>query len=88
MQLSAKSSTQAAIFEGDRSDSIKTATWVLLGVTVAIFLARQIMKAVVFRTVMLDDLFMFAATVGRCGQNYLVLANLHRFSLSDFLSRS
>jgi hypothetical protein len=64
MQLSAKYSTQAATIEdGDRSDSIKTATWILLGITIAIFLARQVMKAVVFRNVMLDDFFMFAATV-------------------------
>jgi hypothetical protein len=35
----------------------------LLGVTVAVFIARQVMKAVVFRTVALDDYFMVAATV-------------------------
>ncbi|KAH7381312.1 hypothetical protein DE146DRAFT_282001 [Phaeosphaeria sp. MPI-PUGE-AT-0046c] len=74
MQLLAKSAAQAAtIEEGDRSDSIKTATWILLGVTVAIFLARQIMKAVVFRNVMLDDLFMFAATTFAIGLSATIL---------------
>jgi hypothetical protein len=47
----------------DRSGSIKVATWILLGVTISVFIARQIMKAVVFRTVAFDDIFICVAMV-------------------------
>jgi hypothetical protein len=64
MLLPASSPAQPVIpAEENRSDSIRVATWILLGVTVAVFIARQVMKAVVFRTVALDDYFMVAATV-------------------------
>jgi hypothetical protein len=49
----------------DRSITIEIATWALFGITIAIFVARQVMKAFVFRKVSLDDFFMFAATVRR-----------------------
>jgi uncharacterized membrane protein len=57
--------TPTSIGEEDRSRSIRVATWILLGITVAVFVARQIMKAVVFRTIALDDVFICAATVRR-----------------------
>jgi hypothetical protein len=68
-----------SIGEGDKARSIKVATWILLGVTIAVFIARQIMKAVVFRTVALDDVFICAATV--CGHKILWndYANMLRF---------
>lgn len=49
--------------EADRTNVIKVATWTLLGITVTVFVARQIMKAIVFRRVALDDLFILLATV-------------------------
>lgn len=52
-----------SIDEQDQSGNIKTATWVILGVTVAAFMVRQTMKAVVFRRVALDDLFIAVAVV-------------------------
>jgi hypothetical protein len=54
--------------DGDRSNDIKLATWTLLGVTIAVFIARQIMKAIVFRKVALDDIFICAATVCEHGK--------------------
>ncbi|KAH8722992.1 hypothetical protein GQ44DRAFT_621643 [Phaeosphaeriaceae sp. PMI808] len=61
----------------DRSEAIKLATWVLLGVTVAVFISRQIMKAIVFRKVALDDFFILAATVFAIGLfvTYTILAS-------------
>jgi hypothetical protein len=49
--------------EKNRSGSIKFATWILLGVTVATFVARQVMKGIVFRKLALDDFFILVATV-------------------------
>jgi len=49
--------------ERDQSGNMKTATWVILGITVAAFFARQIMKAVVFRRIAADDLFIAVAVV-------------------------
>jgi hypothetical protein len=54
---------QTSTQEKNRSTTIEIATWALFGTTVAIFIARQVMKAVVFRKVALDDFFMLAATV-------------------------
>jgi hypothetical protein len=64
MQLSTTLLAQPDLIEDeDKSRNIKIATWILLGITVAVFVARQIMKAIVFRTVALDDFFILAATV-------------------------
>jgi hypothetical protein len=62
------STPSTGIEEEDRSNSIKLATWILLGITIAVFIARQIMKAVVFRKVALDDIFICAATVCKHGK--------------------
>jgi hypothetical protein len=53
----------ASTEEWYRSDTVKLATWILLGFTVAMFVARQVMKAIVFRRVTLDDYLMLFATV-------------------------
>jgi hypothetical protein len=64
MRLSSQSLAQSeSIDEQDQSGNIKTATWVILGVTVAAFMVRQTMKAVVFRRIALDDLFIAVAVV-------------------------
>ena len=47
----------------DRSDTIEIATYALTGAFVVFFIARQVMKAIVFRKVALDDLFILLATV-------------------------
>ena len=46
-----------------RSNTITIATYALTGALVLFFIARQIMKAIVFRKVALDDLFILLATV-------------------------
>jgi hypothetical protein len=63
-----------SIEEEDRSSTIKVATWILLGVTVAFFFTRQVMKAIVFRKVALDDFFILAATV--CSLQNILTASL------------
>jgi hypothetical protein len=76
-----------SIEEEDRSNSIRAATWTLLGVTVAFFITRQIMKAIVFRKVALDDFFILAATV--CNHENISKASLKtsRYRPSDYQSQ-
>ena len=47
----------------DRSDVIEVATYALTGALILCFIARQVMKAIVFRKVALDDVFILLATV-------------------------
>jgi hypothetical protein len=83
MYLATSSVEQRATTEDqDRSDTISLATWVVLGVTVSVFIARQVMKALVFRKVALDDFFIFAATVSTARSCQKVQANVSRCSLS------
>ena len=49
----------------DRSNTIASVTYALTGVFVVFFIARQIMKAIVFRKLALDDFFMLLATVSK-----------------------
>jgi hypothetical protein len=64
MQLSSTLLVRTIITEEvDRSSIIKVATWTLLVVTVAVVIARQIMKATAFRKIALDDFLILAATV-------------------------
>lgn len=49
----------------DRSNTISIVTYTLTGTFVAFFIARQIMKAVVFRKLALDDIFILLATVSK-----------------------
>ncbi|KAF1912034.1 hypothetical protein BDU57DRAFT_77020 [Ampelomyces quisqualis] len=68
MVLSASSPVQSATpVEENRSNSIRIATWLLLGVTVAVFIARQVMKTAVFRPVTVDDFLIVAATIFAIG---------------------
>jgi hypothetical protein len=46
----------------DRSNIITISTCALAGTFIIVFIARQIMKAIVFRKVAIDDLFIFLAT--------------------------
>jgi hypothetical protein len=78
---------QASIQEQDRSKTIEIATWALFGTIVTIFVARQVMKAFVFRKVALDDFFMLAATVGRWFYHQNYTADATRFSPLGFQSR-
>jgi hypothetical protein len=88
MYLSLRSSVPPiSIEEEDRSKSIKLASWILLGVTVAVFIARQVLKAVVFRKVALDDIFICIATV-RIHENLSkIIAEFLRGSLLRYLLR-
>ncbi|EAT80165.1 hypothetical protein SNOG_12352 [Parastagonospora nodorum SN15] len=64
MYLTTATATQQTNAESqDRSDSILLATWILLGVTVSVFFARQVLKAVVLQKVTVDDLLIFLATL-------------------------
>lgn len=64
MYLSTATATQGTNAESqDRSDNILLATWIILGVTVSVFFARQVVKAVVLQKVALDDFLIFMATV-------------------------
>jgi hypothetical protein len=64
MHLLSLSREQAAsMTEQKESGSVQITTWILLGFTVSVFVARQVTKAIVFRKVALDDLFMVSATV-------------------------
>lgn len=47
----------------NRSSIVEVATYALTGMFVLFFIARQIMKAIVFRKLALDDLFILLATV-------------------------
>jgi hypothetical protein len=47
----------------DRSGVIEVATYALTGALILCFIARQVMKAIVFRKVALDDIFILLATV-------------------------
>jgi hypothetical protein len=51
----------------DRSDTITITTCALTAAFVIFFIARQFMKAIVFRKVALDDLFILLATVSKIG---------------------
>ncbi|KAH7397389.1 hypothetical protein BKA66DRAFT_408537 [Pyrenochaeta sp. MPI-SDFR-AT-0127] len=53
--------------EVDRTNAIKIASWTLLAITAVVFIARQIMKAIVFRRVALDDLLILLATTFAIG---------------------
>ena len=44
-------------------DTVRIVSWTALVITVIVFGARQIMKVIVFRTVTIDDLFIFLAFV-------------------------
>jgi hypothetical protein len=48
----------------DESNAIRITSCIILSVTVIVFIARQAMKAVVFRRAALDDLFILSASVG------------------------
>jgi hypothetical protein len=64
MTTPAPSPPQSASFHDiDGSHMIKTATWILLGITIAVFLARQVVKAIVMQRVGLDDVFFLLAMV-------------------------
>ncbi|KAH7069762.1 hypothetical protein BKA63DRAFT_88512 [Paraphoma chrysanthemicola] len=74
MHSSSLSYEQAsAIQQRDKSDNIKTATWILLGVTVLVVVARQITKVIVVRKLCLDDFFMAAASASAIGMYIIVL---------------
>jgi hypothetical protein len=80
---------RAATTEGNnKSDSIKLATWILLGVTVATFVARQVMKAIVFRKLALDDYFILTATVYTTFNLQELYADFERSLPSGFPSPS
>jgi hypothetical protein len=49
----------------DRSSVIEVATYALTGALILCFIARQVMKAIVFRKVALDDIFILLATVSK-----------------------
>ena len=59
--------------EMDRTEAIKIASWTILGITVVVFIARQIMKTIVFRRVALDDFFILLATVSNLTTLHLKL---------------
>jgi hypothetical protein len=48
----------------DENNAIRITSCIILSVTVIVFIARQAMKAVVFRRAALDDLFILSASVG------------------------
>lgn len=68
----------------DRSGTIELVTYALTGAFVIFFIARQIMKAIVFRKVALDDLFILLATVSKLytSQSRLTLLGICDRSLS------
>ncbi|KAF3037065.1 hypothetical protein E8E12_002586 [Didymella heteroderae] len=57
----------------DRSNIIEIATYALTGTVVLFFIARQIMKAIVFRKLALDDLFILLATTFAIGLSVTTL---------------
>lgn len=61
--LYAKMSSRTIEHREDRSGTIELATYASTGACILFFVARQVMKAIVFRRVSLDDLFIFLATV-------------------------
>jgi hypothetical protein len=66
MTIPAPSPSQPALsHDRDGSHMIKTTTWILLGITIAVFLARQVVKAIVVRRVGLDDVFFLLAMVSQ-----------------------
>lgn len=60
----------------DRSSIVEIATYALTGTFVLFFIARQIMKAIVFRKLALDDLFIFLATVSKRKNHSNITNNL------------
>jgi hypothetical protein len=71
----------------DRSNTVKIATWTLLGVTVAFVVMRQFMNARVFRKAALDDVFILLATVSMTISLGEATANALRLLQLDFLSQ-
>ena len=59
----------------DKSSIVEIATYALTGTLVLFFIARQIMKAIVFRKLALDDFFILLATVS--------VSSIHRDSAND-----
>lgn len=55
--------TRAFESQEDRSAVIEITTYALTGALIVFFIARQVMKAIVFRKVAVDDLFILLATV-------------------------
>ncbi|KAH6629213.1 hypothetical protein C7974DRAFT_183164 [Boeremia exigua] len=71
----------------DRSGKIEMVTYVLTGAFVVFFIARQIMKAIVFRKVALDDLFILLATIFAIGLSVTTLILTSKgLGVLDFLS--
>jgi hypothetical protein len=54
---------RSSVLHDDRSSVVELVTYALTGTLVLFFIARQIMKAIVFRKLALDDLFILLATV-------------------------
>lgn len=54
---------QTSLEEVDRTTAIKISSWTLLSVTVVVFIARQVMKTIVFRRLALDDALALVAAV-------------------------
>ncbi|KAF1829860.1 hypothetical protein BDW02DRAFT_127647 [Decorospora gaudefroyi] len=70
--------------ELDHTNAIKIASWTILSITVLVFIARQVMKAVVFRRAALDDLFILLATVFAVGLSITTfLLSSHGLGLSS-----
>ncbi|KAJ4992399.1 hypothetical protein SVAN01_02108 [Stagonosporopsis vannaccii] len=71
----------------DRTSAISITTYALTGAFVVIFIARQVMKAIVFRKVALDDLFILLATVFAIGLSVTTLILTSKdFGVLDYLS--
>lgn len=63
----------------DRSTIIEVTTYALAGAFILFFIARQVMKAIVFRKVAFDDLFILLATVSS-NRTQLITTNYGRHS--------
>ncbi|KAJ8113088.1 hypothetical protein OPT61_g4697 [Boeremia exigua] len=71
----------------DRSGTIEIVTYALTGTFVVFFIARQIMKAIVFRKMALDDLFILLATTFAIGLSVTTLILTSKgFGVYGFLS--
>ena len=69
----------------DYSSTTRVTIWVLLGITLSIFIARQIVKAVIFNKLGLDDVFMLIASVGSNLEVYMLLLTAYRFQQPAWL---
>ena len=70
----------------DRSNIVTIATCALTGTFITVFIARQIMKAIVFRKVAVDDLFILLGTVSDFVSAHDTESNPDRLSPSALLS--